>query len=79
MRPLSSIEFEVLLAFAKKHGIRWKSKLIRHWNNDVQGLSEEQIILRRIRNELGPNWLYSNNNPIIKELKCPKPNSHSSP
>lgn len=79
MRLLSSIERDTLLAFAKKNGVRWKSKLMRQWGSDVRGLSEEQVVLRRIRNKFGPNWIYSKNNPITKELKCPKSNSHSSP
>lgn len=80
MRPLSNIERDTLLAFAKANGRTWKGALMRKWRSDERGATVEQTILRQLRNSHGPNWLYSNNNnPITKELQCLKSNSHSSP
>lgn len=79
MRPLSNIERDTLLAFAKANGRTWKGELMRKWRSDERGATVEQTILRQLRNSHGPNWLYSNNNPITKELKCLKSNSHSPP
>ena len=48
MRPLSNIERDTLLAFAKANGRTWKGALMRKWRSDERGTTVEQTVLHQL-------------------------------
>jgi len=67
-RDLSPVELNALQIFAKKHGRKWRDELsMVYWYNarpfrDKSGNLHPE--LHRLRNDLGPTWLYSFKMPV---------------
>ncbi len=55
LRPLTDDETAVLVAYAAKHGRRWKAALSSAW----MGMAphDDTGLLRSLRNTHGPSWL----------------------
>lgn len=53
MAGLNKEQAQALVAWAEKRGQHWKAHLIAHWSAG----SENNHLLRQVRNTLGPTWL----------------------
>ena len=51
-------QLRALRAFADRHGRRWKAELLRLWAKD-RSPSGQDALLQQVRNEFGPEYLYS--------------------
>lgn len=61
-RDLSTEELEALRVFASENGRKWKDELAnKYWFNARvyrANNGKEYPVLHRLRNDLGPSWLY---------------------
>ena len=58
-----------LQRFADRCGRPWKSVLAGMWANGTDAEGADGALLRQVRNEFGPLWLYSKNNTVKPKLK----------
>ncbi len=57
-------QLAALQRFANKAGRAWKNALSAAWTNGSDSRHADGALLRQIRNEFGPDWLYSKLNAI---------------
>jgi hypothetical protein len=48
-----------LQGFANKHGRKWKGTLSDMWMNGQDERQPNSHLLRQVRNQFGPSWLYN--------------------
>ncbi len=67
---LTSDQEAALQRFADLCGRQWKSVLTGMWGkgSDIEGT--DGALLRQVRNQFGPAWLYSKDNPVKPRVKA---------
>lgn len=55
----SDEELAALQRFANQNGYGWKARLTRLWVSGEAGKGDDAPVLRKMRNNFGPHWLYS--------------------
>jgi hypothetical protein len=58
LNDLTPEQAEALKAFASSNGRTWKMKLSDMWANGQDANQTNGGLLRQIRNQQGPSWLY---------------------
>lgn len=66
-RP-SQPQLAALQRFADARGRKWKSFLSFEWLQDIT--DDDAGLLRQVRNQFGPTWLFSKDNPIRPSPKA---------
>lgn len=59
-----------LQRFADRCGRPWKSVLSGMWANGKDSGCTDGALLRQVRNQFGPEWLYSKDNPVKPGAKA---------
>lgn len=59
-----------LQRFADRCGRPWKSVLVGMWANGTDSEGADGALLRQVRNQFGPAWLYSKENPVKPLVKA---------
>lgn len=54
---LTQEQIAAIELFARVHGRRWKSHLLRVWESGHYGFADRSDLLQQVRNNLGPSWL----------------------
>lgn len=60
-------QLAALQRLADRCGRPWKSVLSAMWSNGKDDRGEDGALLRQVRNEFGPQWLYSSSNQVVPQ------------